>query len=484
MRILVVDDEAALRLLLQRELEDRGHAVTVAPHPSEAVRALEREPFDLVLTDIRMPGMTGLQLTGEVRRRWPQTDVILMTGFASLESAAEGLRLGAFDYLMKPFTRLELALRSIARLEERRSLRAEAERLKLELVHRDRLAAIGRLAAGVAHEINNPACFVLANLGLMRESLAGDTLPTKELPELREMLVESVQGLERISAIVRSLTGFARLRGQEQERLRLEELVGEAVDIAEEELLGTTAIELELGDTPPVAARRGELLQLVVNLLLTARGDPGMPVERRVTLSTATTDTHGVALEMRDALVGLGSLGPEPALGLAICEEIATRHGGTLTISILERERVYTLTLPSDGTEEPRRARRPTPSARVLVVDDEPLVLSACRRMLGSDHEVVTVPGGAECLALLERDSNFDAILCDLIMPRVDGIRVYRTLQQNAPEHLSRLIFITGGANVSRARRFLDDVRPRLIEKPFTAQQILEQVRAVAQTQD
>ena len=401
-----------------------------------------------------------------------------MTGYASLESAAEGLRLGAFDYLTKPFTELDLALRSVARLEERRALRAEADRLREELVHRDRLAAIGRLAAGVAHEINNPACFVLANLGLLREALAEPYLDPDELPEIHEMLVESVQGLERISAIVRSLTGFARLRSQEQELLRLEALVDDAVDIAGKELVGTTRVELELGETPPVSARRGELTQLLVNLLLTTRGDPAIEVDRKVVVTTATAPDGSATLELRDRLVGLGSLGPEPALGLAICEEIAARHGGTLKVDIGERERVYTLTMPSGGIGEPR-ARAPSPAARVLVVDDEPLVLSACRRMLDADHEVVTVQGGAECLALLERDGSFDAILCDLIMPRVDGIRVYRTLERTAPQHLKKLIFITGGANVSRARRFLDEVRPRLIEKPFTADQLLEQVRAV-----
>ncbi len=119
-RILVVDDEANVRLLLAGEISDRGHEVAAVSDSAEAMEEMGQDNFDVVLTDIRMPGMDGLGLTEWIERTRPDTKVIVMTAFASLEIAAAAVRLGAFDFLMKPFGEIDLVTSSIDRAIQKR----------------------------------------------------------------------------------------------------------------------------------------------------------------------------------------------------------------------------------------------------------------------------------------------------------------------------------------------------------------------------
>ena len=114
-RVLVVDDEADVRLLLTREISDRGHEVVAAANSAQAVEEMGRGDFDVVLTDIRMPGMDGIDLAAWIKRTRPYTNVIVMTGYGSLESANTAVQVGAFDYLLKPFGEMDLVISSIDR---------------------------------------------------------------------------------------------------------------------------------------------------------------------------------------------------------------------------------------------------------------------------------------------------------------------------------------------------------------------------------
>ena len=120
--ILVVDDEEDVRLLLEREIRDLGHEVVSVPDANAAILQMVERPFDIVITDIRMPGMTGIELTEWIKGENPETDVIVITAYASVDTAAGALRLGAFDYLTKPFGEIELLTSSINRAVEKRAL--------------------------------------------------------------------------------------------------------------------------------------------------------------------------------------------------------------------------------------------------------------------------------------------------------------------------------------------------------------------------
>jgi len=119
-RILVVDDEADVRLLLAREISDRGHEVVAAADSTQAMEEIGRGDFDVVLTDIRMPGMDGMALTEWIKRTRPDTEVIVMTGYGSLVITTTVEWLGAFDYLLKPFREIDLVTSSIDRAIQKR----------------------------------------------------------------------------------------------------------------------------------------------------------------------------------------------------------------------------------------------------------------------------------------------------------------------------------------------------------------------------
>src|SRR5437764_13807652 len=132
LRILFADDEAHLRDLMQMELPRMGHEVTVCPHGASALRALEKGSYDAALLDVRMPGMTGIEVLGKIRQLKPETQVVILTGHAAIDTAVQALRLGAFDYLTKPCKWAELEV-ILARVAERRDLANKATALETRL---------------------------------------------------------------------------------------------------------------------------------------------------------------------------------------------------------------------------------------------------------------------------------------------------------------------------------------------------------------
>jgi DNA-binding NtrC family response regulator len=140
-QILVVDDEAAQREILRTILVAEGYQVELAKSAAEALEKSARKRFDLVLTDLRMPGADGLSLVRDLSREDPPTLVIVMTGFGSLDSAEKAMMQGAFDYLAKPLERDDL-LRIVGRAFDRLGLIHENRLLRQQLEERYRIEGI------------------------------------------------------------------------------------------------------------------------------------------------------------------------------------------------------------------------------------------------------------------------------------------------------------------------------------------------------
>lgn len=136
MKILLADDEKSITVTLSDELHGAGHEVTVASTGLAALDQLQRQEFDCLIADIRMPGMDGLELLKRSKEKWPDIEVIVMTGYGSVESAVQALKTGAIDYLEKPFLNEEMLL-CLKRIEEERRLRQELRVLRAELAGRD-----------------------------------------------------------------------------------------------------------------------------------------------------------------------------------------------------------------------------------------------------------------------------------------------------------------------------------------------------------
>jgi PAS domain S-box-containing protein len=387
-------------------------------------------------------------------------------------------------------------------LEREHSGRLEAEALVAErtqelvaarerLVQSEKLAMAGQLAAGVGHEINNPLSYVTGNLQFaleQLEQLAGNPGDGEALREALEALREAREGADRIRVTVRDLQTFARADEPHLSPVDVHAALEFGLSMAMPHLRYRAQVERHFGPVPTVMAHEARLGQVFLQLLVNAahaipEGDAG---RHRVVLTTRgegawvvveVTDTgHGMSPEVLARIfepffttrpVGEGTgLGLSTALGL-----VRSMRGELTATSTPGRGSTFRVRLPTTH----QVALPPSPEAvegeaarkRVLVVDDEVQLTSVLRRVLGRQHEVVSVHSGREALELLARDDGFDIVFCDLMMGDLTGMDVYEVLSERQPELLSRFVFMTGGGFTERARAFLQTVPLPRIEKPF-----------------
>jgi signal transduction histidine kinase/CheY-like chemotaxis protein len=386
----------------------------------------------------------------------------------------------------------------------------EVRRLQAE-----KLASIGMLAAGVAHEINNPAAFVLANI----EALAGHLRllqeKVRELPqpvvaglglpdvifEATAILQESKEGMARIHRIVRDLGSFSHVDDDGSTVLSVNAAVDSALTMLRNEIKYRAKSERELRATLAVRGNQARLGQVFLNIILNAaQALDETQAGRNVVTVRSYDDGDHVVVEISDNGPGISAevaprifdsffttkpRGIGTGLGLPISLGIVRSLGGTLTVDSKPGQgATFRIRLPavepvvavtsvvtalSDVTPPPREY----PRRRVLAVDDEALLLKAFRRMLGETHEVTTALGGLEALQALERDATYDVILCDLQMPELSGMGVYEAVQRRWPALADRFVFITGGAFSPDAKRFLEQSVIAVIQKPFRVEDVL-----------
>lgn len=515
-RLLLVEDNpgdvALITAVLARPSGGPRLDVSVA---GRLATALEELPggIALVLLDLRLPDGDGVDVLRRIRGQAPDVPVVVLTGMEDAALARQCLEEGAQDYVRKD----ELPDHDLRRAIDFALARVRARELAKRLEHSDRLAAIGRLAAGVAHEVNNPAAFVQANsheiaraLQQCHAALAGiEHVPPEVLTTLenvRAMARDNLDGMDRIVSIVRGLTVFARAQTASSAPLDVGELCRTSSNLVLHQLRLRARFELDLVPTPPVVADSGTLGQVLVNLLINAAQaiEPGNVGANRVTLRTraeegsvviSVIDTgHGItpghANRIFEPFFSTKPEGEGTGLGLSISREIVENHGGTLTVeSSRELGTCFEIRLPassqavSPSATGPQRAEVPRVRRRVLLVDDEPQLLSALRRALERHHTVVTAPGGAEALAILRDDEAFDVVVCDLVMPEVDGIATFEAIDRDFPDLVGKLVILSGGAPTPGATRLLHDRGVELLRKPVTVRALLDTIDRLAEGQ-
>jgi signal transduction histidine kinase/CheY-like chemotaxis protein len=382
---------------------------------------------------------------------------------------------------------------------------AALRRTQEQLVVADRRISVGRLAAGVAHEVNNPLSFISGNLSFsaveldkVRRALASGAPEDvadahRALAAIDAALQDGVEGVERVAHIVRSLKTFARQDGDARAPLDLREAVAAAIDMAGPELKHRARLVRDLSRAPPVLGNAVRLSQVFLNLLINAaQAVDGRGAGRNEIRISLRRDPEGWAVcEVSDTGCGMGPdvlahlwepffttkpVGVGSGLGLSVSRNIVEAHGGAISVESREGEgstfRVRLPPCPVEALAGETAAGEPSPPPpaparrRVLVVDDEPLVCAAVARMLG-EHEVVTETEPRAALARVGRGERFDAVLCDVMMPGLDGEGVVSALRASAPELAARVVLMTGGAFTEGARRFLRDWRGTVLEKPL-----------------
>lgn len=362
MHILLVDDEQVILDSLSHALTGAGHRIEAHTSAADALRAVADLPVDVVVSDIRMPGMTGLQLLQAVRRMDAEIPVILITGHGDEETAIGAVHEGAFDYLRKPFS-LRALLASLSRAEERRRLRRQLREEREKLAHAQRLASIGTLAAGFAHEVNNPTTFIKANGELLERCwqqltplIERGLAETPEDPGLQfarregaDLVRGILSGARRIERLVKDMGALARRRKGLSPRLRVDvgRLVAEALEIAGASLCDRVQVLNETaGDEVAVIGDEQPLVQVLVNLLGNA-GHALDDCESPCIRLTAGVDGDwgwiavedngcGMGEEVRDQVFDPFYTTKEPGrgvgLGLAVCHGIVEDHGGEIRL--------------------------------------------------------------------------------------------------------------------------------------------------------
>jgi len=379
----------------------------------------------------------------------------------------------------------------------------ERKRMEVELFQASKLAAMGQLVSGIAHEINNPLTIISGNVQLFLGRVAGLVGENRDLEQLLDEYLRTVlEETERAARIVRNLVTFARKSPAEKRPMKLNDAILKTVDLRSYELT-VEGIEtrLELDPNPPeVSADFNQIQQVLFNLLNNAaavlREVDGERTIRIRSWSTedqarvSVTDTGpGVPEIYRgrifDPFFSTKEIGKGTGLGLSICHGILQTHGGSIW---LEQEEglgasfVFALPLRAEEKapkEEEEGAGGPLVLdgvKNVLVLDDERDVLYVLEEGLRSENlHVYPAESGEEALQLMEK-RRFDLILADIKMPKMDGREFYRRVRDVAPDLARKIIFVTGDVLSPDTRRFIDETGNGSVMKPFSLNRVREVV--------
>jgi len=397
-RILVVDDAQTVRQLLRLMLEEADYQVDTAATATEAVAAIREAGYDLIIVDKNLDGEDGFDVCRVARDLSPDTARIVVTADQSVESAIRAVEEDIYAYMTKPLRKQEVVLRVRRALDRVRLTRERAEarahlqaakealekrtheleqtleqllRAQTRLAESEELASVGMLAAGVAHEINNPACFILPNLeylkrstdklcGLAREAGGEDEEIGLEKEHVTRMIDRCLEGITRIQKVVSTLQLFSRRDMVEPEPVDLNALCLSLLDLVSHEMLGRAKLEVDLRPIPAVRGRPKEMAQAVLNLLLVARRSvydaEGGPASHEIRLETARRGDE-VVLSVRDSgqprLPGPQGFyfeqGKGRSLSLRLVREILDRSGGHLEMQADEEGNLLEAYFPAQG---------------------------------------------------------------------------------------------------------------------------------------
>ena len=409
--ILVVDDDPYNLAAMSDLLEEYGYSVVTCSAASQALDALKAKPVDVILTDVRMPDISGIELLETVCGMRPELPVILMTAHDDHDIAVDAIRKGAFDLIVKPFKPLQLFhsvekaihfltlkedLSLRVRTEEKlREIQAELVRAYAELkathdqlLQSEKLASVGQLAAGVAHEINNPTGFIASNLNTLQKYLgrltefiriqseAYEGLPDKNLAEAirqkrrtlkidhiladgEELIKESLEGTERVRTIVQNLKNFSRMDDAESGCVDINEGIISTINIVWNELKYKASLIKELGDIPLTRCYPQQINQVFMNLLVNA----AQAIEKQGEITVRTWHENGfIHATVSDTGCGMPPAvrkrifepffttkesGKGTGLGLSISYDIIKKYNGEITVDSEEgKGTTFTVILP------------------------------------------------------------------------------------------------------------------------------------------
>jgi signal transduction histidine kinase len=557
-RVLLIDDSPVVLETVGSLMEGWGHTVVTAERADLGLEALARSPFDVVVADVNMPGMDGLDLLAAVRARSTDIPVVMLSSATETRIVLRAIHAGAFDYVNKddglePLgSAVRRALDHARLVQENRRLIDEQRRMNLwlenkvrertleleelnrhltterselaralgalretqsQLIQAEKMATIGLFTAGIAHEINNPLAFLLPDFEHLEQWVAAyrsgrDPGEVMTSDDLEQLLKDCRHGLQRIGRIVKQISVFAHQSPHDLARVELGSVVGTVFRMLDKETQRIRArLKTQAAESAAVRANADQLQQVLFNLTLNAL--QGLDPLRTDGCVEIDAKTHGADIVISVSDNGRGiptrnlervfepffttkKVGEGTGLGLSICRRLVQRMGGRLELT--SREGVGTtayLVLPAweaaagAAAEDPLAgalAEPEDPSRRLLVavVDDEPALLQAMKRMLSDDHEVVTFTEAVEAKEWLLFGPRPDLVFCDIMMPVLSGIDLFQEVTRAHPGLASRFVLLTGAAQGPEVDALLKKPEVRVVEKPLERQNLLALCREIA----
>jgi len=365
-RILIVDDEDNYRQALARRLARRNMAVDQARDGASCLDVLSRTEVDVVVLDMKMPGMSGMETFKAIKKFYPGIQVIFLTGNANLSEGVEGIRSGAFDYLTKPVEIDHLAgkifqAREMQRLENARERdRLFRRQMEKRMIHTQRLASLGTMSTGIAHEINNPLAVINESAGFMRQVLGG----IRDIPEKQRLFkgLEKIEkSIDRARRITHQLLGYVKKQGSEYSKVDIRLLMEDTLALVKKGM-GDKEVFVSWETDPHTGLMYTDpfqVRQVLINLLENAVD--ALPQKGNIRLSTFGKEGE-VCLCIRDDGPGISqdhlgkifdpffttkTVDQGTGLGLFVAHRIMDNLGGTISVeSEAGKGSCFTVCLP------------------------------------------------------------------------------------------------------------------------------------------
>jgi PAS domain S-box-containing protein len=403
------------------------------------------------------------------------------------------------------------------------------KKLEEQILFAGRMASVGTLASGVAHEINNPLTYILGNvdftiklvseifsrlekgqeMAAIHPTASADALwgvlggaeIINKLDESKEALTEATVGVERVRNVTRDLKIFSRSEEEHQGPVLITKVLESAINMSYNEIRHRARLIKDFTNVPTVQGNESRLGQVFLNLLVNAAQaiPEGRAYSNEIRVCSYFNPKGTVVIEIKDTGCGIKPevlerifepffttkpVGVGTGLGLSICRSIIVAHGGEIEAeSEVGKGSLFRVMLPaSQVVQKPGRTLSPGYSSvrrgRILLIDDEASILKVIHRTFADEHEIVARTKAIEALELLLGNEEFDVILCDLMMPDLTGKDLYEELSKIKPHITEKIIFLSGGAFTPRAREFLESVPNNRLEKPVD----MRSLRALIQT--
>jgi two-component system, cell cycle sensor histidine kinase and response regulator CckA len=502
-RILYLEDNERDRELLESVLVADGlvcdfvHAIT----RQEFEATLAQGAFDLIISDFTLPSYDGMSALAAARKTHQETPFIFVSGTIGEERAIESLKSGATDYVLKG--RMDRLVSAVRRALREAQERVERRQLEDQLRKSQKMEAIGQLAGGIAHDLNNALTPIIIGTQLLR-----DAKDTAERDQLLDMIAASAN---RGAAMVKHILAFARGVKSQGQQIPLSHLVKEMVKIIEDTFPKSILISTKIGkELWNVSGDTTELYQVLLNLCVNARD--AMPQGGELTLTVANVSPRQViksvsgdippgcyvVLSVADTGTGIppevlprifeplfSTKPPDKGtgLGLSTVAGIVKKHNGFIQLHSEVGKgtefKIYLPVMPSvemDKSKEPEKALPLGHGEMILIMDDEATVRQLAQTTLQNyGYRVVTAVSGLDGITTFEQyKQDIKLLLSDTDMPLLDGIAAIRAIQKSRPE--IPIIITSGNQHDKKQLERIDTAHLAFLEKPYTIEQLLQAV--------